>query len=63
MCGICGDLRFDGSEASAEAISAMMRVIAPRGPDAGGMLVRNGTGGFRLRPRPASRHARIEPSR
>jgi len=44
MCGICGDLRFDGSEASAEAISAMMQVMVPRGPDGGGMLVRNGTG-------------------
>jgi asparagine synthase (glutamine-hydrolysing) len=43
MCGICGDLRF-GGEASAEAIAAMMRAMAPRGPDGGGMLVRDGTG-------------------
>ena len=44
MCGICGDLRFDGSEASAQAIAEMMRVMTPRGPDGGGMLIRNGTG-------------------
>ena len=44
MCGICGDLRFDGGEASAEAIAAMMAVMVPRGPDGGGMLLRNGTG-------------------
>lgn len=44
MCGICGDLRFDGGEASAEAIAAMMEFMVPRGPDGGGMLLRNGTG-------------------
>ena len=44
MCGICGEIRFDGGEASPEALAAMMRVMVPRGPDGGGMLLRDGTG-------------------
>jgi len=36
MCGISGELRFDGTDASLDAITAMSRVMVPRGPDAGG---------------------------
>jgi asparagine synthase (glutamine-hydrolysing) len=36
MCGICGDIRFDGSEASLAAIRTMADTLQPRGPDAGG---------------------------
>ncbi|MEZ5866152.1 MAG: hypothetical protein R3D25_19530 [Geminicoccaceae bacterium] len=43
MCGICGELRFDGGEASAAALQRMMEVMVPRGPDGGGMILRNGT--------------------
>jgi len=50
MCGICGEIRFDGSEASAPAIARMMSVLAPRGPDHGDakMLGRVGFGHRRL---------------
>ncbi len=44
MCGICGELRFDGGDASAAALQRMMEVMVPRGPDGGGMILRNGTG-------------------
>jgi asparagine synthase (glutamine-hydrolysing) len=36
MCGICGEIRFDGRAASLEAIEAMNAVQVPRGPEAGG---------------------------
>lgn len=36
MCGICGDLRFDNSPASAQAVAAMLPSLERRGPDAGG---------------------------
>lgn len=51
MCGICGEIRFDGRGASAEAIAAMCEVMRPRGPDAGGAIVRDrvGFGHRRLR--------------
>ena len=35
MCGICGEIRFDGADAQAPAIARMMAVLAPRGPDHG----------------------------
>ncbi|MEX2641870.1 MAG: N-acetylglutaminylglutamine amidotransferase [Acetobacterales bacterium] len=38
MCGICGELRFDGAEADAGAITAMQRCMAPRGPDGSGIV-------------------------
>ena len=37
MCGICGDIRFDGGEASLAAVSAMCAEMVPRGPDAAGV--------------------------
>ena len=41
MCGICGEIRFDGGNASVEAIRVMTDLLAPRGPDAGGILARD----------------------
>jgi asparagine synthase (glutamine-hydrolysing) len=37
MCGIAGELRFDGQAASVSAVSAMADVLAPRGPDGSGV--------------------------
>lgn len=36
MCGICGEVTFDGSSVSLAAIDRMMKVMVPRGPDAAG---------------------------
>ncbi|MHB2267118.1 N-acetylglutaminylglutamine amidotransferase [Aliihoeflea sp. PC F10.4] len=41
MCGICGEIRFDGAQPSAFAISKMMDAIAPRGPDGSGLVMHN----------------------
>ncbi|MEM9592425.1 MAG: N-acetylglutaminylglutamine amidotransferase, partial [Pseudomonadota bacterium] len=40
MCGLCGEITFDGSPASVEAIEAMTGTMVPRGPDAGGIVSR-----------------------
>lgn len=40
MCGIAGEVRFDGSFADARAIASMMDVLAPRGPDGAGLEAR-----------------------
>jgi len=40
MCGLCGEITFDGSRASVEALAAMTEVMVPRGPDAEGILAR-----------------------
>ena len=40
MCGLCGEITFDGSPASVEAIGAMTCSMVPRGPDAGGVVSR-----------------------
>ncbi|MDR2364453.1 MAG: N-acetylglutaminylglutamine amidotransferase, partial [Zoogloeaceae bacterium] len=39
MCGICGELRFDGQAADGEALARMTRVLYPRGPDASGRFI------------------------
>ncbi len=36
MCGICGELRFDGRPADLAAIARMTERLRPRGPDHGG---------------------------
>ena len=36
MCGICGELRFDGSPLGLDAVSRMMAQLRRRGPDHGG---------------------------
>jgi asparagine synthase (glutamine-hydrolysing) len=40
MCGLCGEITFDGSSASVEALAAMTKALMPRGPDAEGILAR-----------------------
>ncbi|KUO57342.1 MAG: asparagine synthetase B [Alphaproteobacteria bacterium BRH_c36] len=51
MCGICGEVHFDSGSASPASIAAMCEVMRPRGPDAGGVVVRDrvGFGHRRLR--------------
>ncbi|HEY7643843.1 MAG TPA: N-acetylglutaminylglutamine amidotransferase [Hyphomicrobiales bacterium] len=44
MCGICGEIAYSQGSADASAIARMMNVLAPRGPDGAGALVRNGIG-------------------
>ncbi len=41
MCGICGEIRSDGRIPSAAAVERMADVLAPRGPDGAGMVLRN----------------------
>ncbi len=38
MCGISGELRFDGESASVEAVARMSRALAPRGPGGSGVF-------------------------
>jgi asparagine synthase (glutamine-hydrolysing) len=40
MCGICGEVTFDGS-AAGDAVAAMVEKMQPRGPDAGGAFVQD----------------------
>lgn len=44
MCGICGEVRFDGTAPSVGAVSIMADVLAPRGPDSAGVVVRGNVG-------------------
>ena len=44
MCGICGELRFDGAPADLTAIESMMERLARRGPDHGGSYSDGGLG-------------------
>jgi len=41
MCGISGELRFDGVPASVTAVAAMNDALAPRGPDGSGVFARD----------------------
>ena len=41
MCGICGEIRFDGSQPDIDALRAMNAVLGPRGPDASGIFQMN----------------------
>lgn len=41
MCGICGEIRSDGRIASSAAVARMADVLAPRGPDGAGLVLRN----------------------
>ena len=45
MCGICGELRFDGQGADPRAVGAMRESLAPRGPD-GSRELYSGPAGF-----------------
>lgn len=51
MCGIAGEIRFDGQIADAAAVATMMKSQVRRGPDACGQLMRGrvGLGHQRLR--------------
>ena len=42
MCGIAGELRFDGEEASLDAVQRMAATMRRRGPDGSGAVARNG---------------------
>lgn len=44
MCGICGELRFDGAPADLTAVNRMMERIRRRGPDHGGSWSDGGLG-------------------
>ena len=44
MCGICGEILFDGSFASAARIQKMADAMAPRGPDGAGVHLRSNVG-------------------
>jgi asparagine synthase (glutamine-hydrolysing) len=44
MCGISGEVTFDGAPASADALTAMCDSLAPRGPDGAGIVMRNRVG-------------------
>jgi len=38
MCGICGEIRFDGRSADVAAVSRMTGAMVPRGPDSDGVV-------------------------
>jgi asparagine synthase (glutamine-hydrolysing) len=38
MCGICGEIRFDGKQPSVDSIARMNRVLFPRCPDGSGIF-------------------------
>jgi asparagine synthase (glutamine-hydrolysing) len=38
MCGICGEIRFDGQLPTYAPVESMLATLAPRGPDAAGMV-------------------------
>src|SRR6201991_1024521 len=38
MCGICGEIRFDGQSADVAAVSRMTRAMESRGPDSDGVV-------------------------
>lgn len=40
MCGICGEVRFDGALADTGAVTTMTRALALRGPDGEGLFTR-----------------------
>lgn len=41
MCGICGEIRFDGTSAHVDAVATMAQQMVPRGPDGGGVWAQN----------------------
>ncbi|MDT5274175.1 MAG: hypothetical protein QOG95_1107, partial [Mycobacterium sp.] len=38
MCGICGEIRFDGEAADVGAVARMTGAMTSRGPDADGVV-------------------------
>ena len=59
MCGICGEIRFDGTTPSVERIARMNQVLFPRGPDGNGIYQSNrlAVGHQRLKILDLSEHA------
>jgi asparagine synthase (glutamine-hydrolysing) len=51
MCGLAGEITFDGTMADPAAVARMTETLAPRGPDGSGLLMRGrvGTGHRRLK--------------
>ena len=51
MCGICGEVNFNQRPVSTGALTQMTEVLAPRGPDSEGLIVRGrwGLGHRRLK--------------
>ncbi|MEE2035271.1 N-acetylglutaminylglutamine amidotransferase, partial [Rhodococcus chondri] len=43
MCGVCGEIRFDGTEPDVAAVAAMTEAMHPRGPDGAGVFVQGTT--------------------
>jgi asparagine synthase (glutamine-hydrolysing) len=41
MCGICGEIRYDGSHPSIDTLRSMNAAMVSRGPDAGGIFQMN----------------------
>jgi len=44
MCGICGEIRFDGVPTKAKTVQAMMQSMDRRGPDADGIFLQDAVG-------------------
>ena len=44
MCGLSGEIRFDGRPADLTALAAMTDRLAPRGPDGTGLFLRDEIG-------------------
>ncbi|MGD8866597.1 MAG: N-acetylglutaminylglutamine amidotransferase [Gemmatimonadales bacterium] len=44
MCGLCGEIRYNGVRASSAVIGEMTEAMRGRGPDAGGSYLREGVG-------------------
>ena len=44
MCGICGEIRFDGVPTEAKTVQAMMESMDRRGPDADGIFLQDAVG-------------------
>lgn len=42
MCGICGEIRFDGRAADVARVTQMADAMVSRGPDASGIIARDG---------------------
>ncbi|PTW58845.1 asparagine synthase (glutamine-hydrolysing) [Breoghania corrubedonensis] len=44
MCGLCGEMNFDGAPASASRVERMTDAMAPRGPNGAGIVTRGPVG-------------------
>lgn len=44
MCGLSGEINFDGRPADAGAVQRMTDALSPRGPDGSGIVMRGPVG-------------------